>query len=176
MCAASRGKDVQTSVSEPSLPAGAGTGFGPKAKVAAFAILAAGLLSIVRARRKRGSVNKLVSRGMVSDERDLEDDQDFANMMRKMNTTTYAPLSEEQIAEARRRRAGSYRDGASGESKKDDLDDFDLPEDHPWAERTPVGPDDEELVKARLAVRRGPPLQSLADKKKESNQKKKDWQ
>ena len=115
-------------------------------------------------RRNRGSVDRLVSRGMLEEDREGKDPY-YNNMMKNVNKLSIQPLSQEQIEQARKRRAGNVGKpkGGSG-SDKAKLESFDIPENHPWAEKTSVAKDDEELIKARLAVKRGLPLESLSDK------------
>ena len=58
---------------------------------------------------------------------------------------------------------GGMLPASSGKDKKDNLEDFSIPDNHPWAEKKGVSEDDEELIKARLAVKRGLPLETLND-------------
>jgi len=113
---------------------------------------------------RRGSVSTLVSRGMLDADREREDDPYYKGMMRNINTVKVDTLTQEQIEEARKRRAGERLKSAGKGQGKASLEDFSIPENHPWAEKEAVGADDEELIKARLAVKRGLPLESLGDK------------
>src|SRR5689334_9116072 len=44
-----------------------------------------------------------------------------------------------------------------------DLEDVDLPDNHPWAVKKPVSKEQDELIKARLSVRRGTALGGNAE-------------
>jgi hypothetical protein len=83
-------------------------------------------------------------------------------MMREIDTVAIGELSEEAVAAARARRAreravGEGRGGGGGGGGGGlDLDDVELPDNHPWAVRRPVSDEEEALIAARLSVpRRG---------------------
>lgn len=118
--------------------------------------------------RRRGSVDRLVSRGMLDEDRENESDPYYNNMMKNINTVQVETLSREQIERARARRAGDLRKKREG-GEADRLEDFAIPENHPWAEKTEVGDGDEELIKARLAVSRGLPLETLEDRQQDNS-------
>jgi hypothetical protein len=85
-------------------------------------------------------------------------------MMREIDTAAIGELSEEAVEAARARRAreraadggaGGGSGGSSGSGRLD-LDDVELPDNHPWAVRRPVSAEEEALIQARLSVpRRG---------------------
>ena len=158
-----------TSVQQKSLADESGNGL--DVKVAGGAVFAALVLAlgISKVTRKQGSVERLVSRGMLDEYRERQDPY-YKNMMKNINKVKVQPLTQEQIEEARKRRAGDMRargsqtSGAKGK-EGENLEDFNIPENHPWAEKKDVSKDDEELIKARLSVRRGLPLESLNDNK-----------
>jgi hypothetical protein len=134
--------------------------------VAGVAVLVAvlGAIGIARKTRRKGSVDRLVKRGMLEEYREREDPY-YQNMMKNVNKVRVEPLSQAQIEDARKRRAGDL--SARGKTSrgvgkdKDSLEDFSIPDNHPWAEKKGVAEDDEELIKARLAVKRGLPLENL---------------
>lgn len=68
-----------------------------------------------------------------------------------MRTVHYEELTDEQVQAARmRRRQEIERDGSST-----DLDAIELPENHPFAVKQKVSPEEEELQRLRLSARRG---------------------
>jgi hypothetical protein len=76
-------------------------------------------------------------------------------MMREIDTRAIGELSDEAVAAARARRARE-RAGSGGGGGPVDLDEVELPDNHPWAVRRPVSAEEEELIRARLSVpRRG---------------------
>ncbi|QDZ21032.1 hypothetical protein HOP50_05g35570 [Chloropicon primus] len=143
---------------------GSGTKVDPRIVGVLGVCVAAFLVSKV-AGRKKGSVDRLVSRGMLDEDRDREKDPYFQNMMKNINTVQVETLSRQQIEQARRRRAGDLakKKKSTGGREGDKLEDFSIPDNHPWAEKKEVDASDEELIKARLAVKRGLPLENLDD-------------
>ena len=113
-------------------------------------------------------MDRLVSRGMLDEDRENERDPYYKNMMKNINTVQVETLSREQIERARARRAGDLRKKREG-GEADRLEDFAIPENHPWAEKMEVEDGDEELIKARLAVRRGLPLETLEDRQQDNS-------
>jgi hypothetical protein len=80
---------------------------------------------------------------------------DKTEMMREIDTRAIGELSDEAVAAARARRARE-RAGSGGGGGPVDLDEVELPDNHPWAVRRPVSAEEEELIRARLSVpRRG---------------------
>lgn len=159
-----RAKTLSKTVSEPG-NGNALLGKADKAKLGAGFVLAGVvafvLTGIARSRWNRGSVGRLVSRGMLDEDREGKDP--YNKMFKNINTVKVQPLSRDKIEEARRRRAGSVAMGQGSNKEKDSLKDFSIPDNHPWAEKKDVSSDDEELIKARLAVKRGFPLETLEE-------------
>ncbi|KAK9805559.1 hypothetical protein WJX72_005072 [[Myrmecia] bisecta] len=108
-------------------------------------------------KRNSGSMGDLESRGLVDDERGRTPGKDpfYDDVMKNMNTVAFEELSKEQIMAARKRRS-LERDADL------DLSKVELPDNHPWAVKKQVDPQEEELQKARLNIRRGAPLQDLS--------------
>ncbi|KAK9835326.1 hypothetical protein WJX81_002171 [Elliptochloris bilobata] len=122
-------------------------------------MLAVGLaLQIVkRLRGPQGSLNDLQYRGLVSDERGMvSNDPSYDKAMKNVRTMKIEELTKEQILAARKRRSRE-REGDSM-----DLSKVELPSNHPFAVAEQVTEEEEELQRARLNVRRGPPLQDLS--------------
>lgn len=113
------------------------------------------LRAVLRYLRKRGSVTELEDRGHLAGGRNNKTDKSFKDVMRKVRTVEYTPLSEEQIMAARRRRSRE-RDSAVL-----DVDDVELPENHPFAVNKKLTDAEEKLIQARLSVQRGLPVQDL---------------
>jgi len=105
-----------------------------------------------------GSLDRLVTRGHLSEDRHREGDPFYDATMKRVNTVQYGELSSDQIAAARARRS---RERSPSPALR--LEDIELPDNHPFASRTNVSAAEEELMLARLRVRRGVPLQSLGD-------------
>lgn len=115
---------------------------------------------IFRKIQGRGSVNGLVSRGLVSEEKGINrGDPYYKDIMKHVNTMQMEELSDDQIKAARARRS-KERD-----TPRLDLDQVELPDNHPFAVKKKVSKDEEELAKKRLEVKKGLPLQDLAGKR-----------
>ncbi|GBF89147.1 hypothetical protein Rsub_01864 [Raphidocelis subcapitata] len=76
-------------------------------------------------------------------------------VLRNINMVAVEELSEEAIAVARARRS---RESAY---LKMDLDEVELPDNHPWAVKKPVSKEQEAQIAARLQVRRGVPRRGI---------------
>eukprot|EP00884_Botryococcus_braunii_P012360 jgi/Botrbrau1/21124/Bobra.0061s0019.1 len=108
--------------------------------------------------RGKGSLGELEERGLIDEDRhakQLADDPFYNKVMKNINTVAIDELSPEQIEAARKRRMRE-RDTADG-----DIERIVLPENHPFAVKKKVSKEEEDLIKARLAVKRGLPLQDL---------------
>jgi len=109
------------------------------------ALLAAGIVKKLQA---HGSMDNLVDRGYLNEGRGVRTDPFMAGVMKKVNTVQFEELSQDAISAARQRRS---RERANF---KVELDDVELPENHPWATKKPLSKQDDDAVKARLQVRR----------------------
>lgn len=122
-------------------------------KVPAFFL---GLITLTRVlgavmRRQRRSA--LEERGY---KRDSAADEDHYNrMMRGMKTVRYDELSDEAMAQARARR---QREVAADDL---DIDNFELPSNHPFAVKEAVSKEEEAMQRERLMARRGLSKQDL---------------
>ncbi|GAB4814511.1 hypothetical protein N2152v2_001557 [Parachlorella kessleri] len=76
-----------------------------------------------------------------------------AGMMRTMKTTNYEELSEEQILAARRRRMKEI--ARHVDNAPLDLDQIELPDNHPFAVKKKLSPEEEAVQAKRLRARRG---------------------
>ncbi|KAK9802693.1 hypothetical protein WJX73_007339 [Symbiochloris irregularis] len=126
-----------------------------------LAVLAAAALLQIYKRFKSGnsgSMTTLESRGLIDEDRHGKDIF-YTDIMKNVNTVQMEELSKDQIAAARERRLKER------ESWTVDIDDIVLPDNHPFAVKKPVTKEDEELVEARLNVRRGLPLQDLSGRR-----------
>jgi hypothetical protein len=126
----------------------------PAAGAAALGLL----LALARRAGAAGSLDRLVTRGHLSEDRHREGDPFYDATMKRVNTVQYGELSSDQIAAARARRS---RERSPSPALR--LEDIELPDNHPFASRANVSAAEEELMLARLRVRRGVPLQSLGD-------------
>jgi len=146
----------------------ASTSSGTAATGAIFAVVVVAIGAFQFSRRNKGSVDRLVSRGMLDVDREKEDPY-YKNAMRGVNKVMIEELTEEQISAARKRRAGDRR-----KANRDKLENFDIPSNHPWAEKKPVSSNDEELIKQRLDVKKGLPLQELQSRQGSQGAEQKD--
>ncbi|CAL5222148.1 g4471 [Coccomyxa viridis] len=129
-----------------------------KAPLAIFGLVA--VLRILKAisNRDRGSLDTLQGRGLISEERSMANTDPFYDkVMKNVRTVQYEELSDDQIKAARMRRS---RDR---DFTKVDLEKVELPANHPFAMKKQVSRDEEKLQKARLEIKRGLPLQDLAN-------------
>lgn len=102
---------------------------------------------------RRNRRNALEERGF---KRDTAADEDHYNrMMRGMKTVKYEELSQEQMAAARKRRQREVANDSI------DIDNLELPANHPFAVHQEVSAEEEELQRQRLLARRGLSAQDL---------------
>lgn len=119
--------------------------------------LAAALFFFIKRARSAGSVGGLVERGYLDENRHRADPF-YTDVMAGVNTVRYEELSEEAIQQARARRSRErYNNGTLS------LQDIELPDNHPFATKAPISPEEQQLMLARLKVRRGAPPQTAAD-------------
>lgn len=102
-------------------------------------------------RRQRRSA--LEERGYKRDS--AADEDHYSRMMKGMKTVKYEELSDEALQAARKRRQREV----AGDSL--DIDNLDLPANHPFAVRQEVSKEEEELQRQRLLARRGLSPQDL---------------
>ena len=79
--------------------------------------------------------------------------------MKNIKTVKIDPPTEEEMLAARKRRAGERDVERAQEGGK--ADGLEIPEDHPFASSERVAKEDDELIKARMKIKRGMPLQDL---------------
>jgi len=115
-----------------------------------------GLLALTRvfgAVMRRQRRNSLEERGF---KRDTAADEDHYNrMMKGMKTVRYDELSDEQMAAARKRRQREVANDSF------DIDNVELPANHPFAVKQEVTKEEEEMQRQRLLARRGLSAQDL---------------
>lgn len=114
-----------------------------------------GLTRAFGASRRRREMSDLEARGVLDESRDQKDPY-LEDVMANMGRVQYGDLSEEQINEARNRRSRA-RAGKSPPNEED----IDIPSNHPFAKREQITEEQQELMKKRLQVKRGLPLQDL---------------
>jgi hypothetical protein len=116
------------------------------------------LLQVVRKFTRRGSMDSLENRGLVTEVEQSHQSNDpfYSQMMRNVNTVQYDELSTDQIAAARQRRSQDR-----SQDEKVDLNKIQLPANHPFAVSKQISDEEEQLQKARLRVRRGMPLKDI---------------
>ncbi|KAL4858888.1 hypothetical protein ACK3TF_001263 [Chlorella vulgaris] len=92
----------------------------------------------------------------------IADDKAYTSAIKGMRKIQYEELSDEQIAEARRRRQREVeRDMAPM-----DIDNIELPDNHPFAVKKKLAPEEEAVQRSRFSARRGlsqDDLQSLKE-------------
>ncbi|CAL8465378.1 g4914 [Coccomyxa elongata] len=114
-------------------------------------------LRLLKRLTRPGSLDSLEGRGLINEERNVSNTDPFYDkVMKNVRTVQIEELSKEQIEAARMRRRKDRDIGSL------DLENVELPENHPFAIKKQVSKDEEELQNARLKVRRGLPLQDLS--------------
>lgn len=99
--------------------------------VGAAAVAGAFLFSKLRG--ARGSVGDLEARGMLDENRDVDEEKFYKRMMAGVNTIEMEELTDEQIAAARARRAQA-RSMTPAEIEQE-LRALEVPQNHPWAQK-----------------------------------------
>lgn len=122
---------------------------------AAAALLFLGITRTIGAIRRKRNASDLEARGMLDESRDQKDPY-LEDVMERMGRVQYGDLSETQINEARLRRSRARRGKLPPNEEE-----IDIPANHPFAKREQISSDQEELMKQRMRVRRGLPLQDL---------------
>jgi len=90
------------------------------------------------------------------------DDASVRGALGRVNLVKIKGPSEEEVLAARRRRAQQLsEDDGDGGRRAVGMGAVAIPEDHPFATREAVAPEDAELLRRRLRVVRGAPLQDL---------------
>ena len=112
-------------------------------------------------RRSKGSLGELEERGMLDENRDVDEEKFYKGMMKQVRTVQMPELTDEQIQAARERR----RQSSGGD------DDFsksiaaaEIPANHPWAMKETLSREEQEEQERRVLEanrprqkRRGPP-------------------
>ena len=100
-----------------------------------------------RKRGGRGSLGDLEERGMLDENREVDEEKFYKGMMKSVRTMDMPELTEEQILAARERR----RQSAAGDDNfKKSLDSVDIPANHPWATKEQVSAEDEAAAEQRV--------------------------
>jgi hypothetical protein len=90
------------------------------------------------------------------------DDASVLGALGRVNLVKIKGLPEEEVLAARRRRAQQLsEDDDDGGRRAVGMGAVAIPEDHPFATRETVGPEDVDLLRQRLRIARGAPLQDL---------------
>lgn len=125
---------------------------GPPLHIAVPAALA-GLVVALRAgrmlKKRMGGGSRLEERGFKKG--GVADDRAYAQAIKGMRRIQYDELSPEQIEAARRRRRREVEKDAAPL----DLEQIELPENHPFAVKKRLAPEEEALQRSRLSARRG---------------------
>lgn len=85
---------------------------------------------VFRRKAKKGSLGDLEERGMLDENRDVDEDKFFKGMMKTVRTVEMPELTEEQILAARERRRQS---SAGNDNFEKSLAEAEIPANHPWA-------------------------------------------
>jgi len=117
------------------------------------------LVGLIATTRVIGAVMRRQRRSALEErgyKRDTAADEDHYNrMMRGMKTVKYDELSAEAVAQARARR---QREAAGDDL---DIDNLELPSNHPFATRESVSAEEEAMQRERMMARRGLSKQDL---------------
>lgn len=119
------------------------------------ALLFLGVTRAFGASRRRREVSDLEARGVLDESRDQKDPY-LEDVMANMGRVQYGDLSEDQIQDARKRRSRAR--GGKLPPKEEDIV---IPSNHPFAKREQITLEQQELMKQRLQIKRGLPLQDL---------------
>jgi len=113
-------------------------------------------------RGSRGSLGDLEERGMLDENREVDEEKFFKGMMKSVRTIEMPELTEEQILAARERR----RQSAGGNDNfEKSLAEAEIPANHPWATKEKLTPEQEREAEQRVLEanrprrRRGAPPQ-----------------
>jgi len=136
---------------------------------AVYAASALGLLMIKRVlfrgrRRSKGSLGELEDRGMLDENRDVDEEKFYKGMMKQVRTVQMPELTDEQIKAARERRRQS---SGGDEDFSKSIAATEIPANHPWAMKETVTREQEEEQERRVLEanrpvkrRRAPPPSS----------------
>lgn len=116
---------------------------------AAFAGLVVALRAGRMIKKNMGGGSRLEERGFKKG--GVADDRAYAQAIKGMRRIQYDELSPEQIEAARRRR----RREVEKDALPLDLEQIELPENHPFAVKKRLAPEEEALQRSRLSARRG---------------------
>ena len=95
----------------------------------------------------RGSLGDLEERGMLDENREVDEEKFFKGMMKSVRTIEMPELTEEQILAARERR----RQSAGGnENFEKSLAEAEIPANHPWATKEKLTPKQEREAEQRV--------------------------
>ena len=112
-------------------------------------------------RRSKGSLGELEERGMLDENRDVDEEKFYKGMMKQVRTVQMPELTDEQIQAARERRRQSS--GGNDDFSKS-IASAEIPANHPWAMKETVSREEQEEQERRVLEanrprqrRRGPP-------------------
>jgi len=96
-----------------------------------------------------GSLGSVRERGFSYEDSAGYNEQYFRDVMKRINTKPVERISEEQILAARERRRQELQE------ERVDLDEIEIPKEHPWAVKESTTPEEQEEIRKRLSARRG---------------------
>lgn len=93
------------------------------------------------ARRGPGSLGSVRERGFSYEDSAGYNEQYFRDVMKRINTKPVERISEEQILAARERRRQELQE------ERVDLDEIEIPKEHPWAVKESTTPEEQEEIR-----------------------------
>ena len=95
----------------------------------------------------KGSLGDLEERGMLDENREVDEEKFFKGMMKSVRTVEMPELTEEQILAARERRRAS---AAGNDNFEKSLSEAEIPANHPWAMKEKLTPEEERAAEKRV--------------------------
>ena len=113
----------------------------------ALALLILKKLLFGRRSGSKGSLGDLEERGMLDENREVDEEKFFKGMMKSVRTVEMPELTEEQILAARERRRAS---AAGNDNFEKSLSEAEIPANHPWATKEKLTPEEERAAEQRV--------------------------
>jgi hypothetical protein len=113
----------------------------------ALALLILKKLLFGRRRGSKGSLGDLEERGMLDENREVDEEKFYKGMMKSVRTMEMPELTEEQILAARERRRAS---AAGNDNFEKSLSEAEIPANHPWAMKEKLTPEEERAAEQRV--------------------------
>jgi hypothetical protein len=124
---------VGVDISKPAMPKKVQAIVSGNERTIAFIVASLTIVKIRLSRKnkgRRGSVDRLEQRGMLDENREVDEEKFFKGMMKSVRTVDMPELTEKQIMAARERRRASR---AGDANLADELASIEIPANHPFA-------------------------------------------